>query len=103
MLLERILYAFDDKQVELGQSEVSQYGGCDDFIYSEYLTDNFDDMHQIERFAAMKVIHAVIDTVAKCYPKLVDEGELQYEDFSQVMVHTDLDEIINVLQPEEEY
>jgi hypothetical protein len=80
-LLIRIALAFDSKKVELGQSEVSRYGVYDDFLYSEYLTDNFDDLLQDERLAVMQIIRSVIHSSAQCYFKLLEEGEYQYEDF----------------------
>lgn len=101
MLLRRIALAFDSKKFELGQSEVSRYGICDDFLYSEYLTDNFDDLLQDERLAVMQIIRAIINSSAQCYFKLLEEGELQYEDIGTDVDSSELDDFIEQLTPED--
>jgi len=101
MLLRRIVLAFDAKKFELGQSEVSRYGTCDDFLYSEYLTDNFDDLLQDERLAVMQIIRSIINSSTQCYFKLLEEGELQYEDIGIDMDSSELDDFIEQLTPED--
>lgn len=101
MLLRMIVLAFDSKKFELGQIEVSRYGVCDDFIYSEYLTDNFDDLLQVERLAVMQIIRSIINSSTQCYFKLLEEGELQYEDIGIDMDSSELDDFIEQLTPED--
>lgn len=97
VLLIRILQAFHSKRLELGQSEVTRYGVCDDFLYSEYLTGNFDDMLQDERLAVMQIIRATINSSSQCYYKLLEEGELQYEDYGIDYDSDEFDEYIEEL------
>jgi len=101
MLLQRVLLAIVSKKFELGQSEVSRYGVCDDFLYSEYLADDFEDLNQVERLAIMQIIRTTINSSAQCYFKLLDDGEYQYDDFGIDMDSSELDDFIEQLTPED--
>ena len=81
MLLMRILEAINLKKLELSQQDISKYGIHDDFMYSEYLTDEFADLLPEERLAIMKIVRTLINASVEAYGHLLDENYLQYENF----------------------
>jgi hypothetical protein len=104
MLLKRVLVAINIKQAELSQLEISRYGTHDDFVYSEYLTDEFVGMHQSERFAVMQIIRNLINASSGAYYNLLEDNYLQYEVFNKSNVETmhEIDAFIDRLESESE-
>jgi hypothetical protein len=102
MLLKRVLVAINIKHVELSQLEISRFGAHDDFVYSEFLNDEFVDLHQSERYAAMKIIRSLINASSEAYYNILEDNYLQYEAFESTNnedLH-DIDKFIDRLQNE---
>ncbi|RYV01148.1 hypothetical protein SOPP22_16460 [Shewanella sp. OPT22] len=66
-LMELLAIAFHRNEVEIDELKLDRFGRHDDFVYSEFLSREFEGLQLHEREALMFIAREVINASARAY------------------------------------